>query len=139
LVTGRERALRALRNFHSCLRPGGRLILDAEPLEPLGPVTTVDPLRHWWHGGDLLTLTSIPAARAEKDVRSTWLRYELWRDGRLVDAELQKFDLQIYQLDELTDLLRETGFAVTAVHADYQAGRPPTAEARQWTIEATAR
>ncbi|CAJ63085.1 MULTISPECIES: class I SAM-dependent methyltransferase [Frankia] len=139
LVTGRDRALRTLRNFHTCLRPGGRLILDAEPLEPLGPAITVDPLRHWWHGDDLLTLTSLPAALAEKDVRSTWLRYELWRDGRLVDAELQKFDLQIYQLDELAGLLREAGFTVTAVHADYEAGRPASADARQWTIEATAR
>ncbi|WP_035920492.1 hypothetical protein [Frankia sp. QA3] len=59
--------------------------------------------------------------------------------GRLLDAELQKFDLQIYQLDELTGLLREVGFTVTAVHADYEAGRPPTADALQWTIEATAR
>jgi SAM-dependent methyltransferase len=139
LVTGRERAQRALRNIHACLRPGGRLILDAEPLEPLGPTTAVDPLAHWWHGEDLVTLTSLPAARAEEGVRSTWLRYELWRGGRLVDAELQKFDLQIYQLDELTDLLGEAGFAVTAVHADYEAGRPPTAEAKVWTIEAAAR
>jgi len=135
LVTGRERAARALRNFRKSLLPGGRLIVDVEPLEPpTGP----GPLNHWWHGEDLLTLSSAPAANPQEGVQTTWLRYERWRDGRLVETELQNFSLQRYDLDGFAALLREAGFTAVTVHADYQAGLSPTPDSQVWTLEATA-
>jgi SAM-dependent methyltransferase len=136
LVTGRERALRALRNASESLVPGGRLIVDVEPLEPpTGP----DPLRHWWHGQDLLTLTGYTGVDAPARCLASWGRYELWRDGTLVHSELEPFTLQMYDLDEFTELLHEAGFATVTVHADYQPGRRPTELSKMWTLEAAVR
>lgn len=69
---------------------------------------------------------------------ATWLRYERWRDGRLVETELQHFRLQRHDLDGFAALLREVGFTAVAVHADYQAGLPPTPDSQVWTFVATA-
>jgi SAM-dependent methyltransferase len=134
LVTGRERAAQALRNAGESLAPGGRLIVDVEPLRPLsGP----EPLRHWRHGEDLLTLTSHAGTDAPARCLTSWGRYELWRDGRLIQSELEPFTLQMYDLDEFADLLHDAGFATIAVHADYQAGQRPSTDSRVWTFEAT--
>ncbi|MDT3445086.1 MULTISPECIES: class I SAM-dependent methyltransferase [unclassified Pseudofrankia] len=135
LVTGRERAAQALRNLRESLRPGGRLIVDVEPLEQS---TSPGPLRHWWLGDEMLTLSSLPPAQPEEGVVSSWLRYERWRDGRLVETELQNFSLQRYDLDGFAALLREAGFTAVTVHADYQAGLSPTPDSHVWTFVATA-
>ncbi|ONH25991.1 class I SAM-dependent methyltransferase [Pseudofrankia asymbiotica] len=134
LVTGRERAAQALRNLRESLRPGGRLIVDVEPLEQS---TSPGPLKHWWFGDEMLTLSSLPPAQPEEGLVSSWLRYERWRDGRLVETELQHFRLQRYGLDGFAALLRETGFTAITVHADYQVGLPPTPDSQVWTFEAT--
>ncbi len=114
---------------------GGRLIVDVEPLQSsAGP----EPLAHWQYGDDLITLTCHPGVNPPERCQLTWGRYELWREGRLVRTELEPFTLQRYDLDEFTGLLRAAGFTTITVHADYQAGQPPTAQTRVWTIEATA-
>ncbi|KPM53682.1 hypothetical protein ACG83_24035 [Frankia sp. R43] len=71
--------------------------------------------------------------------QTSWCRYELWRDGRLVQAELEPFTLQIWDLDEFDDLLQEAGLTTVAVHADYKVGQSPTAGTGVWTFEATNR
>ncbi|CUU59098.1 Methyltransferase domain-containing protein [Parafrankia irregularis] len=136
LVTGRERALQALRNIRESLTPDGRLIVD---VEPINPPAQPEPLRHWWHGGDLITLTCHPGPPTDPRCQISWCRYELWRDGRLVQAELEPFTLQIWDLDEFDDLLQEAGLTTVAVHADYKVGQSPTADTEVWTFEATNR
>jgi len=66
LVTGRERALQALRNIRESLAPGGRLIVD---VEPINPPAQPEPLRHWWHGADLITLTCHPGLPTDPGAR----------------------------------------------------------------------
>ena len=134
LVTGRDRAAAALRNIGESLAPAGRLIVDVEPpqLLPAQP-----PLRHWWHGDELLTLTGHNQSDAVAQRTTGWLRYELWREGELVRTELQLFTLQWYGLAEFTAMLREAGFRQVTVHADYQAGQHPADGGRVWTFEAT--
>ena len=95
------------------------------------------PLRHWWHGDELLTLTGHNQADAVTQRTTGWLRYELLRDGELVRTELQLFILQWYGLGEFTAMLREAGFQQVTVHADYQAGQLPADGGRAWTFEAT--
>ncbi|WP_018502460.1 class I SAM-dependent methyltransferase [Parafrankia discariae] len=135
LVLGRDDALRALRNIRESLRPGGRLIVDVEPLRPS---TATHPPGHWWHGDDLLTLTAVEEVRAAERQLVYWSRYELWRERRLVETELELFTLQMWELDEFSALLDEAGFGSVAVHADYTAARPPRADTAVWTFEATA-
>lgn len=134
LVTGRERAAAALRNAQQSLASGGRLIVDVEPPElSAGPF----PLRYWWHGDELLTLTGHGEADAAAQRMTFWNRYELWRDAELIRTELQPLTLQWYGLAEFSAMLSDAGFAQVTVHGDYQAGRHPGRESRVWTFEAT--
>ncbi|CAO5183066.1 Methyltransferase type 11 [Frankia sp. AiPs1] len=134
LVTGRENAVRALRNIRESLAPGGRLIVDVEPIErPAGP----EPMGHWWHGEELITLTCHPGVDAGDRCQTSWCRYELWRDGVLVHTELEPFTLQRYDLAEFATLLGDAGFTDITIHSDYQAGQFPTTASKVWTFEAT--
>lgn len=133
LVLGQEPVERALRNIRASLAPGGRFIVDVEPLDPTAPP---GPMGHWWHGEELVTLTPIADPNPPEGTTTGWGRYELWREGRLVTAELEPFTLQIHTLDGFTTLLRAAGFTDITIHADYQPGQPPGPDSQIWTFEA---
>jgi SAM-dependent methyltransferase len=134
LVIGRDRAAAALRNARQSLAAAGRLIVDVEPPQfTPGPF----PLRYWWHGDELLTLTGHCEADAAAQRITCWNRYELWRDAGLIRTELQPFTLQWYGLEEFAAMLRDAGFPQVTVHGDYHAGQQPVRESRVWTFEAT--
>ncbi len=134
LVTGHDRAAAALRNIRDSLAPGGRFIVDVGP--PRLPAGRA-PLRHWWHGDELLTLTGHTEADAVAQRTTSWNRYELWRAGELIKTELEPFTLQWYGLSEFSAMLHQAGFQHVTIHADYQAGQHPAQESRIWTFEAT--
>ena len=82
-------AMAVLRRFHDHLRPGGVVVLDIQTLS--GLTNLADDLRSWTgENGDLLTIqgrrqkTDLMAQRAEYHIR-----YERWRDNRLVDSQLE--------------------------------------------------
>lgn len=59
--------------------------------------------------------------------RSTWWnRYELWRDGQMAETEDELFELQLYDLGQFTEMVRDASFTQITVHAAYQVGRPST-------------
>lgn len=125
LITETASAVAVLKRFWEHLQPGGRLILDIDPIESV--ISEAMPARRWAvEGGDLLTMTS---HRAEIDyVKQTTLshlHYEHWRDGALLLSELDLFHLRWWGVDELTFALREAGFADVVVSGDYQHGRHP--------------
>lgn len=125
LITETASAVAVLKRFWEHLQPGGRLILDIDPIESV--ISEAMPARRWpVEGGDLLTMTS---HRAEIDyVKQTTLshlHYEHWRDGALLVSELDLFHLRWWGVDELTFALREAGFADVVVSGDYQHGRQP--------------
>lgn len=125
LITETASAVAVLKRFWEHLQPGGRLILDIDPIESV--ISEAMPARRWpVEGGDLLTMTS---HRAEIDyVKQTTLshlHYEHWRDGALLVSELDLFHLCWWGVDELTFALREAGFADVVVSGDYQHGRQP--------------
>ena len=66
------------------------------------------------------------------------LRYEHWRDGRLVASELELFHLRFWGLLEFELALREAGFTDIVVSGDYRHGCPPEEDASAFTFEATA-
>lgn len=125
LITETASAMSLLRRFRDHLQPGGRLIMDIDPIESI--VAETSSARSWTVGGDgLLTLTS---HRAEIDyVKQTTishLHYQHWRNGNLQSAELDLFHLRWWGVDELAFALREAGFVNVVVSGNYQHGRQP--------------
>ncbi|RRS01792.1 methyltransferase domain-containing protein [Glycomyces terrestris] len=135
LLPDRAATVRALRRMHESLRPGGRLFVDVPPPRLL---TGPGGLRHWQDGeSELLTLQTMHIDLDEVAQRVVrWLRYELWRDGRLVDTQLQNSGMLCFGVQEFRHLLREAGFTDAAVYGDYDETAALAANASTWNFEA---
>lgn len=139
LVHKREDSIKALRNFYNHLRNGGRLILDIflQTDFEIGKVST----RTWeTEQGDLITLESkIVEVDYINQFTISHHRYEKWRNGKLVQTELERFPLRWYGIEEFKMILQEIGFDEITISADYKYGEYPTDVNQMITFEAVAR
>ena len=134
LLDGREEVPRALAAFCESLVPGGRLILD---VEPLSLVTEPAAMRSWRRDPYLWTLQVMHTEYDSAANQTTsLLRYEKWHDGGLVATELQRFRLQYWSLPEFGHLLAGAGFTGISVTADYRDDQRPGPGSRVWTFHA---
>lgn len=125
LITDGAAAAAVLRRFHDHLAPGGRLIVDLDPIGSfLAGGTSV---RSWVTGdGDLLTLNDQHVETCYiAQTTLSHLRYEHWREGSLVRSELDLFKLRWWGVDEFSMALRAAGFAEVEVSGNYEPGRAP--------------
>ncbi len=137
LIDVYDEALAVLRRFHDHLRPGGRVFIDLMPLAYLTAPTS-HGVRGWTTpGGEQLSITS---TRLELDLlgqrKVTMDRYERWRDGKLVETELELLATRLWGLHEFELTLKEAGFADITVCGDYHAGRAPRASDSWWCFQA---
>ncbi|WP_417584838.1 class I SAM-dependent methyltransferase [Pelagibacterium sp.] len=135
LITDTNAALAALKRFHGQLRPGGRLILDVDPIGGFfGPAS----VRSWTTDeGDLLTLTD-KLVETDYIAQTTLshLRYEHWQEGNLVASELDLFKLRWWGVTEISLALQSAGFSDLVVSGGYQHAIAPTRDTEIITIEA---
>jgi len=64
------------------------------------------------------------------------LKYEKWRQGRLVQTELQRFALRWYGVEEFVYVLKAAGFRDVSVSADFEYGQAPTKAEQTFVYEA---
>ncbi|PZQ60919.1 MAG: class I SAM-dependent methyltransferase [Phenylobacterium zucineum] len=129
-------AMAVLRRFRAHLEPGGVLVLDILGLNFLAS-SGADRRRWTAPGGDLLTL------HGERTV-TDWLRqrgetvyrYERWRDGALVESQIDVMSQRYWGLEEFRLALEAAGFADVSVCGGYERGRRPRQADRVWTFEA---
>jgi len=128
LVTQAAQAREALRRLHAALLPGGKLVLEID----LPPFETSSS---WpWDGrwlkrpdGALIVQSSLGQYAASERISYSLHRYELVIDGRLVETEMEEFNLRAYQPHEFQALLESAGFVdVNALKTFEQ--RAPDAE-----------
>jgi len=137
LIDRFDTAMAVLRRFHDHLTLGGRLVLDMGPISALAH--TGEDHRQWTaENGDLLTLEWV---RTKTDwmgqrIEAT-LRYERWRDNRLVETQLEPMAQRFWGLEEFTLALGAAGFADIQVVGNYDRGRPVRSNDRGLTFEAT--
>lgn len=136
LISDEVVAAAVLKRFYDHLAPEGRVIID---LDPIGSILAPPgPIRSWTtEGGDLLTLT-------DNQVETNYLaqttlshsRYDRWRNGALIETELELFKLRWWGVHEFQLALRDAGFADVQVSGNYQHGRAPHPEDEIFTFEA---
>jgi len=126
----------ALKCFYNHLMPGGRVIVDLE-------------LPSNWRTGEITTAT-FPLSNEEgislesKSIEINWvdqytlsyLKYEKWRKGKLVDTELQKFAMRWYGIEEFKLILESVGFSDITCSADYTYKKQPLKDSQLITFEA---
>ncbi|MCY9549764.1 class I SAM-dependent methyltransferase [Lysinibacillus xylanilyticus] len=126
----------ALKCFYKHLMPGGRVIVDLE-------------LPSNWCTGEITTAT-FPLSNEEgislesKSIEINWveqytlsyLKYEKWRKGKLVDTELQQFAMRWYGIEEFKLILESVGFSDITCSADYIYKKQPSKDSQLITFEA---
>lgn len=135
----RSAAIAALQAFAKHLEPNGRIFIDlALPVESLkdehivkqrNPAVCPD-------GAIILMQTSVRIDWIEQ-VEHTWIRYEKWQDGKLIDTELQHLPLHWFGRDEFIMCLRDNGYTDVRLCANYTDGLAPSSYADQLCFSAT--
>lgn len=135
LLTDPVDAMSFLRRSKEALAPNGKLLLDISTTG--GFMDHAPGARHWQDGEDLLTLQEMRTATDYvRQVVTSQLRYELWRDTQLVTTEMELFSLRWWGMFELELALREAGFTQIKIFGDYQSDAIDTASADTLTFEA---
>ncbi|WP_249871799.1 class I SAM-dependent methyltransferase [Oceanobacillus saliphilus] len=136
LLHKREDSIQALKNFYDHLLNGGKLIIDTF----LQTDVTIDEVstRTWeTKNGDMITLESkIVEVDYINQYTISHNRYEKWRNGLLIQTELERFPLRWYGVEEFKILLEQVGFEDIVISADYQYGQYPTKSNQSITFEA---
>ncbi|MEW9501206.1 class I SAM-dependent methyltransferase [Jeotgalibacillus marinus] len=136
LIENREDSLDALKCFYKHLVPEGRLMVDLL-------------LPHDWKTGEISTSTfSLPNGDGitleNKSIEIDWLnqftvsylKYEKWRQGKLIQTELQRFALRWYGIEEFKLILESIGFSHITCSADYVYEKQPSDAGQIITFEA---
>jgi SAM-dependent methyltransferase len=123
LIDDYDEAMSVLQRFNDHLAPGGLLLVDLPPMSFLEAVAAP---RSWIAAnGDRLTLESRMALSdpiAQRRVNHD--RYDRWRDGKLVESELELFAYRVWGLKEFELTLAAAGFTDIEVCGNYRVGRP---------------
>lgn len=126
LIDDFEEAMAVLGRFYDRLSPGGLLLVD---LPPLSFLDAPSGMRSWTaSNGDLLTLDSrLMTKDSVGQRRVNHDRYERWRDGALLETELERFAYRVWGLKEFEMALARVGFTDIEVCGNYRPGKAPKA------------
>lgn len=138
LLYKREDSIKALQNFYEHLSDGGRLIVDIFLQKDIS--TELVSTRTWeCPSGDIITLENkIVEVDYINQCTISHGRYEKWREGTLVQTELECFPLRWYGVEEFRLVLESIGFKDIVISSDYKSGRYPSASEEIITFEAAA-
>lgn len=113
LLTDVDGVKEGLRRVHAALNPGGRFIVEIERRVGSKP----SELSGAWGGrwvtrpdGSKLLFSWLSRYTAPSGTLSAVHRYELVADGQLVQQEFEDFELKLYELSEIRQLLHAAGF-----------------------------
>jgi SAM-dependent methyltransferase len=138
LLHKRADSIKALKNFYEHLSNGGRLILDISLQTDIsmGRVST----RIWeCLNGDIITLENkIVEVDHINQYTISYGRYEKWREGVLLQTELEHFPLRWYGVEEFKLILEGIGFRNIVISSDYNLGQYPSNSEGIITFEAIA-
>jgi hypothetical protein len=126
LLTDPAEARESLRRIRMHMQPGAMLVLEIEQLqqresgsEPWGGSWVERP------DGARIVISWLGRYDADERISRGVNRYELIKDGELLETEFEELDLRYYAVDEFRDLLAASGFEAIQAHRAY-ALEPPT-------------
>jgi SAM-dependent methyltransferase len=139
LLGHRAAAIAALQSCARHLEPNGRLFVDLEiPISSFKSEHVVkqrDPIL--CPDGSLIILQTSSWIDWMEQVEHTLIRYEKWKDGHLLDTELQDFPLHWFGREEFMMCLRENGYTDIQLCANYVDDLMPISYQDQLCFSAT--
>jgi SAM-dependent methyltransferase len=127
LIADLTQVREALKRLHDALLPGGRLLLEVYVPENGIHHSSSNWTGRWVKRPDgVMLILSALGNNHDPQTRSgtSLLRYELFKDGQLIETELEEMTGRIYLSGECEALLREVGFVevrTLKLHSDQAA------------------
>ncbi|WP_035287755.1 class I SAM-dependent methyltransferase [Clostridium sp. KNHs214] len=138
LLHKRKDSIKALENFYRHLSNGGRLILDIF-LQTDISIGTVSTKTLECSNGDIITLENkIVEVDHINQYTVSHGRYEKWREGVLLQTELEYFPLRWYGVEEFKSILESIGFKNIVISSGYKFDQYPSNSEEVITFEAVA-
>lgn len=139
LLGSRKAAISALQAFAKHLEPNGRIFIDlALPVGSFKTENTVkqrEPIQCL--EDSMIVMQTSSRIDWIEQIEHTLIRYEKWKDGKLIDTELQHLQLHWFGREEFVMCLREHGYTDVALCANYQNGLQPSSSDDQLCFSAT--
>ena len=117
LIVDRQEAADSLKRLYEHLLPGGKLVLDVETPRAASKPAEAGSWGARWGGGWVtradgakIVLSHLNTYDADDQLQESVERYELFKNGRLVETELEDFTIRFYERDEFQLLLEQVGF-----------------------------
>jgi ubiquinone/menaquinone biosynthesis C-methylase UbiE len=139
LIEKRAESLNSLKQMYKNLEDGGRLILDIFlPTENFEAGKVLRTLTVNCPNGDLITMEDkLVEVNFFEQYKVSYLKYEKWCEGNLIQTELQRFAIRWYGIEELKLIMKEVGFKQVTVSADFEYGKEPVHARQSFVFEAT--
>lgn len=136
LLHERGDSIKALHNFYRHLSNGGRLIVDIFLQTNIS--TGIVSTRTWkCSNGDIITLENkVVEVDHINQYTISYGRYEKWREGVLLETELEYFPLRWYGVEEFKLILESIGFKDIVISSEYKLGQYPSNAEKVITFEA---
>jgi SAM-dependent methyltransferase len=122
LLGNRTAAISALQAFARHLEPNGKIFVDLSlPIESFKTGNIIKQ-REPIECADNSIIVMQTSSRIDwiEQVEYTLIRYDKWKDGKLIDTELQNLPLHWFGHKEFMMCLRENGFTDIAICANYR-------------------
>jgi len=124
IINGQE-VTEGLRRLYQHLLPGGKLVLEVEtpraPPKEMGKWRTRSVTRS---DGAEIVFSTLQSYDSQEQVERSSHKYELFKEGSLIETELEDFALRVYERDEFQKLLEATGFNNIRATKTYQDAEP---------------
>jgi ubiquinone/menaquinone biosynthesis C-methylase UbiE len=139
LIEKREQSRQALEQMYENLEDSGRLILDVFlPTDNFEAGKVLRTLTVDCPNGDIITMEDkLVEVNFFEQYKVSYLKYEKWHQGRLIQTELQRFAIRWYGIEELRLIMESVGFKNVSVSADFEYGKKPTHARQSFVFEAT--
>jgi ubiquinone/menaquinone biosynthesis C-methylase UbiE len=139
LIEKREESRKALEQMYANLEDGGRLMFDIFlPTDNFEAGKVLRTLTVDCPNGDIITMEDkLVEVNFFEQYKVSYLKYEKWRKGSLIQTELQRFAIRWYGIEELKLTLESVGFKNVSVSADFEYGKKPSHARQSFVFEAT--
>jgi ubiquinone/menaquinone biosynthesis C-methylase UbiE len=132
ILATRQEAFATLRHLRQHLAPGGELLLTLEvPWNDFG-------MDRQWRlrrsgtrptDGDTVLIHEATVSDRREQLQDIWLRYEVFKDGQLVQTLFRQHQLRWYHQHEFVLMLEAVGFQAITVQSGYGVGDSADPEA----------
>ena len=126
LITNLDQLKHSLKNIHHSLVPGGTFVIELITLAEAERQET----NRWWSSmqtipdGRKIVISSMNLPLIN-NIGQSICRYELIENNQIVKTEVETYELQFYEADEMESLLTEAGFSNIRTIKAFEHGKMP--------------